>query len=34
MKISLHNTDCMSFMRELPDNHFNLAIVVSVGGML
>lgn len=27
MKISLHNTDCMSFMRELPDNHFNLAIV-------
>lgn len=27
MRISLHNTDCMNFMRELPDNHFDLAIV-------
>ena len=27
-KITLYNCDCMEFMKDIPDNYFELAIVI------
>ena len=28
-KITLYNCDCMEFMKDIPDNYYDLAIVIS-----
>ena len=28
-KITLHNCDCMEFMKDVPDKYYDLAIVIS-----
>ena len=28
-KITLYNCDCMEYMKDIPDNYFDLAIVIS-----
>lgn len=28
-KITLYNCDCMEYMKDIPDKHFDLAIVIS-----
>ena len=28
-KITLYNCDCMEYMKDIPDNYYELAIVIS-----